>query len=887
MSNMNAATGLGAKALATTDGLISMEIDENAADEGYSMTINEDGVTVAARTAAGFFYAFQTIKKMLPANVMAGLYDDSIDYFLPCLTIQDEPRFGYRGFMLDVSRHFFTIEEVKRMIDIMATYKMNRFHWHLTDDQGWRAEIKAYPKLTTVGATADNCRVTDMTYGTYWTNAEYGPYFYTQDEMHEMLEYCKERHIEIIPEVDMPGHFVAAMASYPEYSCTPNNPPTVWTTGGVSSNVLNVGDENAIKFIKNILDELCDIFPAPYFHIGGDECPTTQWESNSDCKALYAELGLTSYRALQSYFINEISAYLTQKGKRAVVWNESITASGADIDKATEYDPVIMCWSPCQSSAAQAAELGLQNVVTEYHSTTNGLGGGYYINRKQSTDASEPDGAGDGNDSVEGCYAYVPMPDNTASEVAQYYTGVQGTFWCEWVANREYLEYLALPRLMAVAEAGWTQQADKDFSDFVSRMAQDTLMLNMGGYQYGRHIFASLDDMVKPVAGAWYTLQTLATDGRSGTCIELLSESSDLISQYAGYNAAANRLWNNAVANEDDDNYDYQQWTFEEDTSTGLYAMVCKAQPDGSVNPTPTATNNTGRWNYDTDKKNYSFVLGDGGYGNTSNGNVYYTIRASQISGWYMNSSLSGQGYAVNLWNNAADGNSGMWEFVSHDDEDSSLSDFDQELFDSLPKMQEKDTIRISCSVEGFENVYISDRNGESYIGWTDGDADNIDWIAYDVTEMDSNYCQTAVLRNIYSKRYIYKPESGSTGNIGYPVTANTGYSNAPIVTLQYQSATNDYQIFVNGRNLYPVSLSSVSNPGIVSSGNTANSSGLAVRPQGAAWIWEKVESTAVQSPTSERQPLADGVYNLMGQKLTNATQNGIYIIDGQKQVVH
>ena len=211
-SAINATTGLKASARSTADGLFTMQLDSTASPEGYTLDITPEGVSVKAGTSAGFYYAFQSIKKILPANVMAGKYAEGT-YTLPVLSIQDEPRFGYRGFMLDVSRHFFTVTEVKRMIDLMAAYKMNVFHWHLTDDQGWRAEIKKYPKLTTIGATARNTRITDLDLGTYWTNRQYGPFYYTQNEMREVVEYCRERHIIVIPEVDMPGHFTAAMAS--------------------------------------------------------------------------------------------------------------------------------------------------------------------------------------------------------------------------------------------------------------------------------------------------------------------------------------------------------------------------------------------------------------------------------------------------------------------------------------------------------------------------------------------------------------------------------------------------------------------------------------------------------------------------------------------------
>ena len=268
--DFNAATGYNAVAQADAEApLFDVALYGGTMNEGaYNLMVNEGKVTIRAKSVLGFYYAFQSVKKILPANVMAGKQDAAVTkYALPCVTIQDEPRFTYRGFMLDVARHFFTVEEVKRMLDVMSYYKMNRFHWHLTDDQGWRVEIKQYPKLTTIGATASNCYVTDLEYGPYWTNQVYGPYFYTQEQIKDVVAYAKERHIEVIPEVDMPGHFVAAMASYPEYCCHPESAPSVWINGGISSDVLNVANPAAVQFAKNILAELIPLFPYDYFHI--------------------------------------------------------------------------------------------------------------------------------------------------------------------------------------------------------------------------------------------------------------------------------------------------------------------------------------------------------------------------------------------------------------------------------------------------------------------------------------------------------------------------------------------------------------------------------------------------------------------------------------------
>ncbi len=485
VSDINASTPLQAMATNSTHGTIQMEVDGTLSEEGYSLEINSQGATLKARTTAGFFYGFQSLKKILPPNVMARVRDGQTGrYALPALRIEDEPRFGYRGFMLDVSRHFFPLEEIKRMLDVMAAYKLNVFHWHLTDDQGWRAEIKRYPRLTQVGSVARDVRLNPMDRGTYWLGQPYAHY-YTQEEMREVVRYAADRHIQVLPEIDMPGHFCAAMASYPEFSCTPEGPHSVQTNqGGVYADVMNVSNPRAVEFAKGILTELMEIFPYPYIHIGGDECPTSAWEKNAECQERYRKLGLTSYRQLQSHFIQEISNHVKAHGRQLIVWNESVTAKGADLDILASTGATVMSWHPCQQGARTAAELGLNTIITEYHTAQ----GGYYINRKQDPNDKYA-AAGAGDDTVEGTYNYVPVPDGVPSELRPRYIGVQGTFWTEWVSDGPYLEYLALPRLIALAEAGWTPQELKDFEDFRQRMALDRKMLDYNHYEYGKHIF--------------------------------------------------------------------------------------------------------------------------------------------------------------------------------------------------------------------------------------------------------------------------------------------------------------------------------------------------------------------------------------------------------------
>ncbi len=440
--------------------------------EGYKLSVTANGIRLESATTTGFFYGFTSLKKLLPACVAAGVKDEKVTtYELPFVQITDRPRFPYRGFMLDVARHFFSVQEVKKMLDVMAIYKLNKFHFHLTEDQGWRWEVKKYPKLTKVGAVASNTYVTSMEHGAYWTNQQYGPYFYTREELKEIVAYAAAKHIEVIPEIDMPGHFSAAMAAYPEFSCNPDGEHRVETWGGVFTDVLNVANPKAVRFVKDILDELMSIFPSKNIHIGGDECPTTAWEHNAECQAMYKKLNLTSYRQLQTHFIAEITDYLKSKGRKISVWNETVTEKGADLQLMKKTGATVYCWVPARKGAEIANSLGLPSIYTVY--------GPYYINRAPRKEGWMKTLPGNGSDHLKATYEEQPTDFSHS-------IGVQGTFWTEHVATPDVMEFLALPRLIAVGEAGWTPQSKKNFNSFVQRMRADTTMLNYGGYSYDR-----------------------------------------------------------------------------------------------------------------------------------------------------------------------------------------------------------------------------------------------------------------------------------------------------------------------------------------------------------------------------------------------------------------
>ncbi|MBR3883136.1 MAG: beta-N-acetylhexosaminidase [Bacteroidaceae bacterium] len=789
---------------------------EDLGTEGYTLDVTTEGVSITATTAQGFYYAFQSIKKILPPCVMAGVKDDDVTEFsLPILSITDSPRFEYRGFMLDVARHYFEVDEIKRMLDVMSYYKMNRFHWHLVDDQGWRIEIKQYPKLTTVGATRSNSWSVDPEYGGYYTNEPYGPYFYTQEEARDIVKYAKERHIEVIPEIEFPGHACAALAAYPEFSCTPNGSHSVKVDGGIFADVFNVGSPATLQFAKDVIDEIIDIFPYNQIHIGGDECPTSAWENNAECLALKEEMGFSHIRELQSRFVRLLADHVTSKEgdkqRNVIMWNESLSANGTNVDLIKGTNGTMMCWEQgkVQPTALQAAQLGMKSIITPW--------GPYYINRKQSTDPGEPVGAGNGNDDVRATYNYVPVPTDVPAELQKYYCGVQGTFWTEHVQSNYLLEYLALPRLIAIAETGWTPADKKDFDNFCERITADSVLLNYNNYEYGRHFMKSNSDeeaMVMPNNSTenqkyWYRIVTGATDAsRSGKCIELLREGA---SQIGTGNAQVNRLWNGTVVAEDNAAYDYQLWAVMEDPQNpGRYAIVNKAKPNGSVNSSPTANNNSARWDYDDNTRHYDFVLGEAVY-NKNGENYCYSIHSTKVAtGMYMNMAAGGQNYAINLWNNPNDGNSGVWEFQP-------IGNSTDDIVVDYP--MQGSFVRITNNVEKFKGWCLAD-NGKAHVNALAGAYLADVWEVVTANTLSAG--QEFTLRNVATGRYI----SGTAAPITLGETA---------ITLQnrYNSKTDDFSILAGGKALFPMPEKAPTNP------NTLNVNGI--YPQGTGWKYEHV----------------------------------------------
>ena len=461
------------------DAHIVLSLDENMGAEAYKLSVEPKRIDITAATAAGFFYAFQTLKQLMPRNVMAGVPDKNVkEWSVPAVFIEDEPRFGWRGFMLDEGRHFYGKEEIKKILDVMAAYKMNRFHWHLTEDQGWRIEIKKYPKLTEVGAWRDS-KV--LGWGDVKPDGQrYGGY-YTRKDVKEIVEYAKKRFIEIVPEVDIPGHSQAAVASYPEFlSCDPENKHEVWLWQGVSGDVINVANPKAVQFAKDVVDELIELFPFGYIHLGGDECPTGKWERNAECQALLKEIGSTNYRDLQIHFYRQIKEHIAQKPadkqRKLIFWNEVLHGNTEPLGD----DITIMAWIGADRAAVDAVKRGMNTILSPQIP--------YYINRRQSKLETEPLSQGYGDETVERVYSYKPMNDVPA-ELHPKYMGVQANFWTEWVEEPEVVQYLMLPRLAAVAEAGWTPAEKRDYNDFLQRLQGEAKYYQLKGVDYGKHVF--------------------------------------------------------------------------------------------------------------------------------------------------------------------------------------------------------------------------------------------------------------------------------------------------------------------------------------------------------------------------------------------------------------
>ncbi|GAA6458338.1 family 20 glycosylhydrolase [Bacteroides xylanisolvens] len=440
----------------------------NENPESYQLKVAGDGITITGPTEAGVFYGIQSLRKSLPVAVGA-------DISMPAVEINDAPRFGYRGAHFDTSRHFFTVDEVKTYIDMMALHNMNRFHWHITEDQGWRLEIKKYPKLTEIGS-----KRTETVIGRNSGEYDGKPYggFYTQEQAKEIVAYAAERYITVIPEIDLPGHMQAALAAYPELGCT-GGPYEVWRQWGVSEDVLCAGNDQVLKFLEDVYSELIDIFPSEYIHVGGDECPKVRWEKCPKCQARIKALGLKSDGAhskeerLQSFVINHIEKFLNDHGRQIIGWDEILEGGLAP-------NATVMSWR---------GEKGGIEAAKQKHDVIMTPNTYLYFDYYQAKDVdNEPFGIG-GYLPLERVYSYEPMPASLTPEEQKYIKGVQANLWTEYIATFPHAQYMVLPRWAALCEIQWSSPEKKNYADFLSRLPQLIKWYDAEGYNYAKHAF--------------------------------------------------------------------------------------------------------------------------------------------------------------------------------------------------------------------------------------------------------------------------------------------------------------------------------------------------------------------------------------------------------------
>lgn len=447
---------------------------ENDNQEAYRITINNKTILIEGASEAAVFYGIQSLRKATPVEKNKNIA------YAP-VVINDAPRFAYRGMMLDVARHFQPVEFIKKYIDMLALHNINRFHWHLTEDQGWRIEIDSYPKLTSVGSMRDETVIGKNT-GEYDGMPHGG--FYTKEELKEVVAYAQDRYITIIPEVDLPGHMLAALAAYPELGCT-GGPYEVSKTWGVFDDVLCAGNEATFTFLEAVLSEVIEIFPSEYIHIGGDECPKTRWEKCPRCQAKIKELGLKDrdgHKAehyLQSYVTARIENFLNGHGRRIIGWDEILEGELAP-------NATVMSWRG-MAGGIKAAQMGHDVIMTPTDFA-------YFDYYQTDQTENEPLAIG-GFLPVEKVYSFEPAPESLTPEQRNYILGAQANLWTEYVKTSDHVEYMALPRLAAMCEVQWTQPDKKDYNNFMQRLPQLVSIYDALGYNYAKH---ALDQNTTP-----------------------------------------------------------------------------------------------------------------------------------------------------------------------------------------------------------------------------------------------------------------------------------------------------------------------------------------------------------------------------------------------------
>lgn len=455
------------------NGSIYLAIDkefDSEIKEAYSLKVSEHGIFIQANSTAGLFYGVQTLRQLLPTQIELtdpSLIPNNIEWKIPQLVIKDHPRFDYRGMHLDVARHFFPVDFVKKYIDLLAMYKFNTFHWHLTEDQGWRIEIKKYPKLTEIGAWRDSTLVENYGSGEY-DGIPYGG-FYTQEEIKEVVAYAQSRHITVIPEIELPGHSTAALAAYPEFGCF-DKEVQVATSWGVFEDIY-CPKEETFDFLEDVLDEVITLFPSTYIHIGGDEAPKKQWEESEVAQTVIQREGLKDEHELQSYFIGRIERYLNSKGRQIIGWDEIMEGGLAP-------GATVMSWRG-ESGGVEAAKMKHNVIMTPNASN-------YFDHYQVEPTEVEPI-AICCLTTLKDVYDYEPIPAELSAEEAKYILGAQANVWTEYIHTGAKVEYMAFPRAIALSEVLWSSIDQKNWDDFIIRLQTQFKRLDNLDVNYAKH----------------------------------------------------------------------------------------------------------------------------------------------------------------------------------------------------------------------------------------------------------------------------------------------------------------------------------------------------------------------------------------------------------------
>ena len=460
--------------------------DSISNEEGYELKIEENSILITSKNSKGAFYAVQSLLQLMPIK------SNGLAIAIPCLELRDEPQFKYRGMHLDVGRHFFSVDFIKKYIDLMARLKMNTFHWHLTEDQGWRIEIKKYPKLQEIAAFRNETLVGHYNDQPHkFDGKKYGG-FYTQEQIKEVVAYANTRQVTIIPEIEMPGHSQAAIAAYPSLGCT-GEQVEVATKWGVFNEVY-CPKESTFKFLEDVIDEVVALFPGKYIHIGGDEAPKTNWKRCAHCQRLIKEKGLKDEHGLQSYFIARMEKYINTKGKQIIGWDEILEGGLAP-------NATVMSWRGT-SGAIEAAKEGHDVILTP--------GSHCYFDHYQSEDENEPLAIG-GFLPLEKVYHFNPIPKELTEEESKYVLGAQGNVWTEYMKTEKQVEYMAFPRAVALSEVVWSSPENKNYSDFINRLEQYQKRLDQLDVNYANHMYSVKGELKNTEGNLTYQLNATSS----------------------------------------------------------------------------------------------------------------------------------------------------------------------------------------------------------------------------------------------------------------------------------------------------------------------------------------------------------------------------------------